>query len=376
MEVLFITHYDDLLGANRSMVQLITELREYGVNPTVLISTRHAESPLKQMLDSLNISSISADFRIFKHTNRIKLLPSLLLSRIQNWLVSRKFYGQHFDIIHSNSSIIDIGKRIAQITGGKHVWHLREFGDLDYKYITPISKQLQSYFYGGYNHFIAISNKIRNHFLPYLSGQDIDLIYNGLQDPGLKHIGSSDGIVRFCIVGFLHENKRQKDIAMALDEIVNRRKITNVHLTIVGGGDPLYKKSIEEYILTHNLSDYIELSGVRNDVPEMLQEMDVGIIASSNEAFGRVTIEYMMSNLAVIASDGGANLEIVDDELTGLIYPTGDITKLAECMTRMINNKDFMKQIAKDGRKKAIETFSSAANSQKIFDLYTKLLSK
>ena len=61
---------------------------------------------------------------------------------------------------------------------------------------------------------------------------------------------------------------------------------------------------------------------------ELLNEYDAGVICSKSEGFGRVTVEYMFSSLYIIASDTGANLEILDNGNCGRLYKKGNIESL------------------------------------------------
>ena len=70
--------------------------------------------------------------------------------------------------------------------------------------------------------------------------------------------------------------------------------------------------------------------GYREDVCSLLHEYDCGVMCSRSEGFGRVTAEYMMAGLPVIASDTGANPELVNEGQTGLFYRWGDTSDLAK----------------------------------------------
>lgn len=376
MKILYVSHYDELLGANRSLLQLIIEVRKRGVQPMVLFSSRRNNSPFQKALDENSIPYTHADFRMFKHPSMAKVVPSFLWSRICNKTVSRYFQHEKIDLVHSNSSTIDIGKIIAKKIEAKHIWHLREFGDLDYDLKTPFGKWFQKVIYHGDSNFIAISNKIASHFSKYIDKDKLEVIYNGVYVPKKAKKPSPNGAIRFCIVGYLTPNKGQLEAVKAVDKLVNERLVKNFHLSIIGGGVSDYAKEINDYILRNRLSSYITLTGQRNDVPELLQGMDVGIMASYNEAFGRVTIEYMMNGLAVIASDSGANTEIITSEEFGLVFHSADVDQLANKMEYFITHPDRCAEIANAGQKYALKRFSSKANSDSIFEYYQRILSK
>ena len=91
---------------------------------------------------------------------------------------------------------------------------------------------------------------------------------------------------------------------------------------------------------------------------------------STNEGFGRTTIEYMRAGLAVIASNSGANPELITDNETGILYPTGDITALSDVMERIISDSDTRKRIADSGRDFSLSHFLSEDNTKAIYETY------
>lgn len=376
MKVLFVTHYGEMLGANHSMLQLMIELKQKGVETTVLLPNGigNYKSPLVVNLEKEGIPYIYSPIRIVKHPSTLKVLLNYFYECISNRKTLR-IMSKHrdFDLIHSNSSVIRTGKFLSEKFHVPHVWHLREFGDLDYNFKTPFGKWFQRIIYGGNNNFIAISQKILSHFKSKVGKQPINVIYNGIK-PTKYDLRKSNSVPHFCIVGLLHPNKRQMDIIKAADILANNRNIHNFHITIVGGGDQNYINKIKSFLREKGLNSLFTLTGQINDVGVLLGTMDVGVMSSSNEAFGRVTVEYMMSGLAVIASDGGANEEIVEDNKTGIIYRTGDYNALADKMQLLIDNPDMIRSFAVKGQRRALEKFSSSTNTENVFNLYKKIL--
>lgn len=84
----------------------------------------------------------------------------------------------------------------------------------------------------------------------------------------------------------------------------------------------------------------------------------------------------MMQNLAVIASDTGANPEIVFDGETGLLYHSGDAKQLADRMRMLIEDRDMLLRLSANGKQCALKCFSSVKNSDNIFNLYKTLVKK
>lgn len=379
IRVLYVTHYTALYGANRSMLQLMLELREKGVEPTVMLPYV-IDASSKSLADELgehSIPYINANVTIVKSVDWKKVVGKYIYSLLQLKYAYRALDGSEFDLIHSNSSTFVTGAYLSKKLKLPHVWHLREFGDLDYDLKTPFGKWYQRVIYGGQNTFVAISKKIEAHYRPYVGKQNIRVIYNGVKPFRTKvETRHPDAIIRLCIVGLLQESKRQIDVLYAANELVNSRNVRNFEVSIIGDGDPVYTKRLSEYIKNNRLADHVIMMGRKDNIPEILQKMDVGIMASSAEAFGRVTVEYMMAGLAVVASDGGASCEIIDNDITGLLYTSGDYVALADKMQVLIQNSEKRHALAIKGQSKAEQSFSSVSNSNSIYDLYQDLVEK
>lgn len=377
IKVLFVTHYRELYGANNSLLQLILELRQKGIVASVLMPDYEIQNgnDLGLELDKYGISHFDAKIRFDKHQDAKKAALSYFRTLLYRKDAMKAIADLDFDIIHSNSSTISTGAYLAKKLGKPHVWHLREFGDLDYGMKTPFGKWYQKVIYSGNSNFIAISESIKKHFCPWIGNQDIRVIYNGIK-PSPKRTPEHHERIEICIVGLLRPNKGQMELMEAVNVLVNERGIKNLHVSIVGNSEGNFDEKISHYIKLHGLSEYVTLTGRRNDVPELLTKMDIGVMASSNEAFGRSTVEYMMAGLAVVASDGGANKEIIQDGQTGLIYKSGDPKSLADKLELLINDKEMLEKLAENGQLAAENNFSSVANSDAVYSLYKEILEK
>lgn len=367
-----------MLGANRSMVQLILELRDKGVDVAVLVPKFKGE--LISILQRENIKYYQTWYKQIKDRPSVKAIIKYLLTPIGVYNALKVLKGESFDIIHSNSSVISIGKWIAIVKGAKHVWHLREFGDLDYGVVYPICSSWQRFMYTHTDAYIAISESIADHFKSVIDSSKLYTIYNGVLPPINKDSAHMNDNIQFVMVGIIDEGKNQL-MAIHAAKILLSRQISNFRLSIVGSlEDPsgkrlLYASRLIKFVEDNNLEDNVVFRGYCENVPQLLSGMDVGLMLSKSEAFGRTTIEYMMQNLAVIATSGGANKEIVSDGRNGILLSENNEETLADAMQHLIENRDYLKLIASCGKEDALSRFSSTRNSTEIYNLYVKLLS-
>lgn len=380
MNILFITHTAIMGGANRSMVQLAKELKnKYSVNITILAPCSNKKYTIFNVLKEENIPYIATRYYWFKSTpqKRFMYIWFYLLNYIFLFYIILKLRNYKFDIVHSNSSVIDIGAFISKIRKVPHIWHLREFGDLDFNLHSLLGRYYEKsiYKWGG-TYFIAISQVIKDVFSYKIDSKKIIVVYNGINelDFNNKKIFKSSNLINICCVGAITEAKNQLDIIKSLYILKEEYKTSSFHLHIIGLETPSYKKILDKYIEKHNLQKYVTFYGERKDVKILLSKMDIGIISSKSEAFGRVTVEYMFSQLAVIASNTGANKEIINDKSTGLLYQLGNEKDLADKIAFLINNFEKRKELSLNGYKIAKKCFSADINTKNIYEMYKKVL--
>ena len=379
LKVLFIAHVPGMSGANRSLVQLVKELRDvYHVEPVVLVPETEPETgTINEALKQLGIPIITTNIWFFKLE-----APTLrnVFGYVRYLWRHRHLYKQlqsyHFDLIHSNCSVVDLGAYLSRLLHIKHVWHLREFGDKDYA-LKPIGgKWYEKFTYRHADAFIAISKAVAQHYLEKIPEEKIHTIYNGVfisdDTPIAQH---QNPTVQFFCAGIVSEVKNQKEIILAVDELVHVRKVRKAfHLTLVGLQTQPYTNELKQLVVDRGLNDYVTLLPEADGIQTLAAQMDVGIMSSRAEAFGRVTIEYQMQNLLVIANDAGANRELIEDNRTGLLYQAGDYRSLADKMSWSMEHYPVIDTISSEGRLYALQHFLSSTNTRQVYELYQKLL--
>lgn len=380
MRVLFITHTNSLDGANRSLLQLARELHNnHHVEPIVVCPRDCQSYVLTDAYAKEGIKCIPVPLVKFKLAGDKSLVVRTLLAAsflLHNLYLFHALRNVKFDLVHSNSSVIDMGAYLARWRGVPHVWHLREFGYEDFRMKSVFGKHYERWIYKKCSVAIAISKVIEQKFKP-LFGNRLRLIYNGIvpKDETLSSTHDNE-VLTFCMAGRLEPNKNQLEVLEACKLLKQASKCQFKLLVVGGGGNAAYTEELKKYVADNNLDGNVVFMGYRGDVPEVLNHCDVGLTASVSEAFGRITVEYMMQNLAVIASDTGANPEIISDGETGMLYHSGDARQLADRMRMLIDDRGLLLHLAVKGKQRALKCFSSVKNSDSVFTLYKTLVKK
>ncbi len=376
MHVLFVTHCTVLAGANRSMLQLIEELHsDYNVDPYVLYPKDSGSELFRKTLDSKCIPGKDADIRFYKQSviTASKRLEHLKSLNNQNELFNFLISG-NFDLVYSNSSVIDIGVDISNRLGIPHVYHIREFGELHYSLKCLFGNLYERLLYCTSSACISVSKAIEQYYSTKIPHKKSHLIYNGICfKEGTVLSKHNADVFQFVCAGIICNSKNQMEILYAANELINNRKETRFHVSFVGRGDAEYVEKMVKYIKDKNIGAHVSFLGEKDGISGVLKDMDAGIVPSNNEAFGRVTVEYMLQNLAVIANDSGANSEIVVDEKTGLIYESGDVIGLSNRMQILINDRDKLISLSSEGNKRAKSMFLSMYNTKSVYELFKSL---
>lgn len=378
IRVLFVAHSTGFGGASRSMLQLMIELRNnYNVTPIVLMPysfNQNDKYSMKFMCNQNSIEVIETFVPWFKRSSFVKFCILYLLHSLYLPVTMWKLRHYKFDLIHSNGSVQSLGGLLSRLFKIPHVWHLREFGFLDFGFKDYIGKWHERMIYKRGDVFIAISKIIKNAYTDVIPAEKIKVIYNGISVTDYnKQAHHTNTKIQFVCVGAVHESKNQLDVIKATKLLVDSG-VTDFMINIVGPESKDYKEQLDTYIKENEISDFITFHGIRNDVPNFLEGMDIGLMLSNNEAFGRVTVEYMLQNLAVIASNTGANPEIISNNEIGLLYKHGEPEDLAQCMKQLIEDNNLLKSMSTAGQLYAREMFPSSKNTRLIYDIYKSVL--
>jgi glycosyltransferase involved in cell wall biosynthesis len=102
----------------------------------------------------------------------------------------------------------------------------------------------------------------------------------------------------------------------------------------------------------------VELTGARDDVPELLASFDVFAFPSLFEGLCLAVIEAQAAGVPVVATPVGGIRETVVDGETGLLVPPRDPAALAAAIRRLLDDRDLARRLAGEARRRVRETYS------------------
>jgi len=381
MKVLFVSHYSNLYGANIALLNLIKYLKNnYRIDPFVLITSK---GPFTDKLDEIGVKYYIFKWYYWVHkkgTNFIIWTVKSFLNLIIYRLIFRELKKENkiFDIVHSNSSVINIGAFIAKKFNSKHIWHIRELGGEDFNlYYNRGNKNAGKYYNKYSSKVIAVSNAVRNKYINYIDKNKVEVVYDGVAEK-LNNIDFTKlynkEIINFSFVGIITKNKNQIEALRAAKILINKYGIKNFKIYFTGGYSDVYYKELDNFIKKNNLEENTFFTGYIDKLSNYRKKMDVALVCSKKEAFGLVTVEAMISNMPVIGANTGGTRELIDDDKTGYLYNLGDPEELALKMKKLILNRGLIEKFGENGCVKARKYFTVSINAENVYKIYKAII--
>lgn len=354
LKITFILHDAHLHGATRSAIDLADLIRDKEIDTEVIIPTKGLAESL--LLKKKNIfRKVYFPLLVsFNHRDGFVLQFKRLISAFQNF----KHLVNHVkqtkpDIIYINTVANYWTLLLKFFVKAKFVWHIREFGEPDHKMYFDFRGFIFSFFKKNPDRVIFNSNAVQQYFKTNFNIQG-EVIYNGvylkkefddnLQSRNLDKYSTQHSVINIGIIGNISKGKGQLNVLKALSILL--QKYNNLFLYIVGDG--VGRKDLEDYIKENKLFDFVKITGFTTHVEDYYKKLDIVIVNSISEAFGRVTVEAASYGIPVIGRNSGGTSEIIKDNFTGLLHD-GSVTDLTSKIELLITNEELRIQIGKNG---------------------------
>lgn len=314
MKVAYILHDTDTLGgANKSFLPMLYGLIGKGVEPLVVLPD---DRGIYRELTEHGIKTLLLNYRpnTYPYNDCLKdyllWLPRLVARRYVNAKAASQLarYIKGYDIVHTNVSIIDIGARAAKLSGIPHVYHFREYADLDFGMIYFPCKV---YFYKTVTNSVCITKGVKEH---HKLGENSRVVYDCIlsseqYDSSVNLTSTTKTYILFA--GRLEQTKGIEELLIAYAS--SKRKLP---LWIAGA--PLknsYFDMLKQMVKTYGMQDKVVFLGARHDILELMAGACATIVPSHNEGFGRILSEAMFAKCLTIGRNTGGTKEQFDNGL-------------------------------------------------------------
>ncbi len=165
--------------------------------------------------------------------------------------------------------------------------------------------------------------------------------------------------------------KRVTDVVKIFALIARERP---AQLVLVGDGPD---RSAAEW-LAHDLGIHarIHFLGKQERVSELLAIADLFLMPSQLESFGLAALEAMACKVPSIATRVGGVPELIDDGVTGLLFPVGDVDAMAAGALSLLNDPSRLHAMREAARKTAKKRFCANLVAPQYVRFYEQILEK
>lgn len=359
--IAYVEHHGDIVGGGQfSLLVLMRHLRRFeavcwcGFEGSMSAAVRAADTPLS----ILSMPALSP--------RRVFAIGAAL------WHLARAVRQQRIDLLHANGSrSMFYAGLVGFFTGVPVVWHVRIALTDGYwdRLLALWARRI-----------IAISAAVRERFIQSAHGK-VQIIHNGVEVDSFANADASYWREQWGegpIVGMVAQLipwKRQGDFIDAMAQVA--RKWPAVRFVLVGdepesGGN--YAEQLRARAAALGMADKLIFAGFCRDIAPVFAALDIAVLCSQDEPFGRVLIEAMAAGKPVVATRGGGVPEIVVEGETGFMVAVADVDALARAVEKLLADPPMARVMGRAGQERARAHFSVRAHVEKIESLYGEVL--
>ena len=243
---------------------------------------------------------------------------------------------------------------------------------------------------------VANSSYVAHHFaLDDFTLRKIEVIYNPLDlstfDPEkvngsqFKKMFKVNGSYPLLgVVGQISPWKGLVDVIRAMPKVLP--SFPEARLLVVGEpkfdtpsaryNNVAYLEELKSLVEKLNLKKEVIFTGERSDIPKVMKAIDLLILASWEEPFGRALIEAMAMEKPVISTDVGGPTEIVKNGVNGTLISPKNPQGIAQAVIELASNRKKSIEMGRRGRKEVEQRFNTDTYVTKMLNIYKKTLHK
>ena len=385
LRVLYVNHTSQVSGAERSLLTLLN-----GLDSTVRPVVACPEGQLADEVRALGVGSVplhGTEGSLKLHPYQTPLALWALIRDAAE--IRRTAASLGADVIHANSIRAGLSAGLAARLGGPPaVVHVRDrlpvsaVSSLTFQVLARTADRFVS------NSHYTAAGVSSNH-----SGAPVSVVHNCVDlsrfDPNRltreearERLGLASEQPVLGVVAQITPWKAQDDAIRIAAELAVTRP--DVRLLIVGSAKFVSKATRFDNIrylselesLTRSLAveDNVVFMGEREDVPEILRALDVLLMPSLEEPFGRAIIEAMAMCVPVVATEIGGPQEIVTAGQEGVLLPPRDPAGWADVVAELLDHPERRAEMGRSARARAMRDFSLERHIKEIEELYDRVV--
>jgi len=384
LTVLFVHQSSEMYGSDKVLLALAIALKgRTGFKPLVVLPDK---GPLYEALVAGGVEAHSARLaRVTRASLSIRGAFELFTNLFRGASdIDRIVAGRPIAVVHSNTLAVISGSIWARRHRVPHLWHVHEIlrAPLVARKGLPILVRWLS------NCVVSNSTMTQAWLLseqPALA-PIAEVVWNGLGSPPAPNeesvaafrsrVHAAPEDLLFILVGRINRWKGHWVFVEAA-EILHDRGIDRARFAIVGGYAQGYGDLVamlKDRVRRSRVGTRFAMIPYVEDIWTTWYASDVAVVPSTEpEPFGLVAIEAMAARKPVIAARHGGLVDIVIDEVTGIMVEPGSALSLADAMERLASDASERREFGLAGRERQASHFTLDAHVAHLVKIYRRL---
>jgi glycosyltransferase involved in cell wall biosynthesis len=387
LRVLYVNHTAEVSGGERSLLTLLEALPR-GIVPHV--ATPHG--PLEEAVTALGIAvtpivATGGSLRLHPiHTSRAAAEMGVAAAQLH-----RAARRHRADIVHANSARAGIEVALARVANAARIVHVRDI--LPAGRVTSASMRLIA---RTATVVLANSQFTARNVLAAVPDAPVEVVYPAIDlarfDPSridrararsqLGALGAEGALLG--VVAQLSPWKGQQTAIEALRMLLDAG--IQAHLLLIGSAkfvarstrfdNDAYVARLRQLVTSLGLEDRVSFLGERDDIPELVRALDLLLLPSEAEPFGRALLEAMALEVPVLATNVGGPPELVRDDRDGYLLPPGQPAAWAHAARKILESPDRARQMGRSGRARIAEMFGVDVQAAATREVYERAVAR
>lgn len=204
---------------------------------------------------------------------------------------------------------------------------------------------------------------------------EVAVLENGVDTSRFKRFMLPDTSKKLVRVGCVANLRAVKNI----DGLMRTAKAAlakHPHLVFEVAGDGEQRAELERLHAELGLGDRFVLRGSVADVPGFLRGVDIAVLPSHSEGMSNALLEYMAAGRAVVATDVGANAQLLDGGRCGVVVPPGDEAAIVSAIGALLANPLQAAGYGAAARRRVAAEYSREAMTKRFETYYRDLVGR
>ena len=387
MRVLYVNHTAEVSGAERSLLSLLAALPDAVDRRAAVPSGRLAAAIAELGIPVSTITGTAGSLRLHPlHTPRTLL--ELSLAALQ---VRRAAHRCRADLVHANSIrsgiVLGLGRPLPAAT----VVHVRDC--LPPGPLTTVTMRLIA---ATATMVVANSAYTARSVWAAAPRARVEVVHNPVDlarwdpsriDRARARAGLGEAGEREVLLGVVAQLSPWKGQDTAIEALrLLRDEGVDAHLLLIGSAkfvarstrfdNRAYVAGLKAQIADAGLQDRVSLLGEREDVPELIRALDILLLPSEEEPFGRALIEAMALGVPVLATNVGGPPEIVEDGCEGYLLAPREPLAWARAVRRIAESPDRGQEMGRAGRSRVQQAFTAERHAAAMVAVYEQAIAR